>query len=120
MLNLDTHIFLFALTDELTNKEKKLLSQNKWSISAIVLWEIFKLQQLKRIELDIESFEFLSYLSNIHIWPMDLLVFKTLNKLDFKNDPADEIIAATSMAYNVPLVTRDKKILKSKLVPFAH
>ncbi len=39
-------------------------------------------------------------------------------KLDFKSDPADELIAATSIVYQVPLVTRDKKMRRSKLVPF--
>ena len=36
-----------------------------------------------------------------------------------KNDPADEIIAATSVVHRVPLVTRDRRIRRSKLVPLA-
>ena len=36
--------------------------------------------------------------------------------LDFSSDPADELIAAASLAHGVPLVTRDRKIRKSKLV----
>ena len=119
MLNLDTHIFIFALAGELSLKEKRLLSQNKWSVSAIVLWEIFKLRQLKKIELAVKSVEFSTILSSVHIWPIDLQVFRSLHRLDFKNDPADEIIAATSLAFQVPLLTRDKKILSSKIVPFA-
>jgi predicted nucleic acid-binding protein len=35
-------------------------------------------------------------------------------------DPADELIAATSIVHRLPLVTRDKKIRKSKLVPLAR
>ena len=31
----------------------------------------------------------------------------------------DEIIAATSVVHRVPLLTRDKRILKSKVVPMA-
>jgi PIN domain nuclease of toxin-antitoxin system len=119
MLNLDTHILIFALLGDLSLKEKRLLTQNKWSVSAIVLWEIFKLRQLKKIELDTDSLEFSTILANIHIWPIDLQVFRALNRLDFKNDPADEIIAATSLAFQIPLLTRDRKILKSKIVPFA-
>ena len=38
---------------------------------------------------------------------------------NWSDDPADEIIAATSVAHNVPLITRDRKIRKSKLVPIA-
>jgi PIN domain nuclease of toxin-antitoxin system len=39
--------------------------------------------------------------------------------LDFTGDPADELIAATSVVHAVPLLTRDKQIRKSKLVPIA-
>jgi PIN domain nuclease of toxin-antitoxin system len=40
-------------------------------------------------------------------------------QLDFRGDPADEIIAATSLVHNVPLVTRDRVIRSSKVVPLA-
>jgi PIN domain nuclease of toxin-antitoxin system len=39
--------------------------------------------------------------------------------LDFSSDPADEIIAATSVVEKIPLFTRDRRILKSRMVPFA-
>jgi len=52
MLNLDTHVLLYALTDDLSARERVLLSNETWSISAIVLWEIAKLSELGRIELD--------------------------------------------------------------------
>jgi predicted nucleic acid-binding protein len=39
-------------------------------------------------------------------------------RLDFRGDSADEIIAATSVVHNVPLLTRDRQIRRSKLVPF--
>ena len=42
MLNLDTHILIYALTGELRPKERALLADQPWSISAIVLWEITK------------------------------------------------------------------------------
>ena len=54
MLSLDTHILLYALTGDLTKREASLLSGDGWSISAIVLWEISKLSELKRIELDLD------------------------------------------------------------------
>ena len=40
-------------------------------------------------------------------------------RLDFESDPADELIAATSLAYGIPLLTRDRKLLRSKIVPLA-
>lgn len=119
MLNLDTHILIYALSGELTPKEKKLLSAEPWGIAAIVLWELAKLAQLKRIELDLDDKEVLRALSKIHVWPIDLAVCRALNKLDFKGDPADELIAATSLVHRVPLLTRDRQIKRSKRVPLA-
>ena len=55
MLNLDTHILIYALSDQLTKKEKAILSGQPWSISSIVIWEIAKLSQLKRIEIDLDD-----------------------------------------------------------------
>lgn len=117
MLNLDTHILIKALDGTLTKKEKTILSLDDWSISAIVIWEITKLAQLGKIDLDVTSPEFALALSKIHIWPIDLNVCRATLQLDFKGDPADEIIAATSLVHNVPLVTRDRSIKKSKIVP---
>lgn len=119
MLNLDTHILVFALTDQLRPKEKDLLENERWGISAIVLWEIAKLFQLGCIEVDLEDPEVVRTLSRIHVWPIDLPVCQKLRSLDFRGDPADEIIAATSIVHRVPLVTRDSTIRKSKLVPLS-
>src|SRR3990167_1847184 len=118
MLNLDTHILLFALNDQLTSKEKEILSNHQWSISVIVLWEIVKLSQLKRIDIDLSDAQIIRILNKIYQWPLDLDICQTIQKLDFKSDPADEIIAATSLFHRIPLITRDKHILASKVVPF--
>ena len=119
MLNLDTHILVHALQGTLKPRERRLLAQTPWSISAIVLWELAKLSQRKRISIDLFSPSFTLALSRIHIWPVNLKLCQQIMSLDFKSDPADEIIAATSMVFQVPLMTRDEAILKSKLVPFA-
>ncbi len=119
MLNLDTHIVIHALNGDLTGAEKRLLSREPWSISAIVLWEITKLSQLGRIEIDVQSPELSRALSRIQIWPLDLVVCRAIRSLDFRGDPADEIIAATSIVHNVPLVTRDRRILQSRITPLA-
>ena len=119
MLNLDTHILIHALTGNLRPKERALLADEPWSISAIVLWEITKLAQLGRIEMNLDDGEVRRTLSSIHTWPMTLDICRTIPKLDFSGDPADEIIAATSVVHGVPLLTRDRQIRKSKRVPLA-
>lgn len=119
MLNLDTHILIHALQGELHARERQLLSGDQWSISSIVLWEIAKLIQLGRIELDLEDRQVVRVLSRIHRWPIDLAVARASTRLDFRGDPADEIIAATSVVHGVPLVTRDSAIRQSCIVPLA-
>src|SRR5271157_1438019 len=119
MLNLDTHILIHGLLGGLTAKEEGLLARDSWSISAIVLWEIAKLTQLGRIEMDLDSAEFTRALSRIHIWPLDLRVCRETLRLDFESDPAHEMIAATSIVHKVALVTRDRRIRRSRLVPLA-
>ncbi|MBI2999444.1 MAG: type II toxin-antitoxin system VapC family toxin [Deltaproteobacteria bacterium] len=119
MLNLDTHILLYALTGDLTRREASLLSSNAWSISAIVLWEISKLSELGRIELDLDHPELIRTLARIQTWPLTLDVCRAIRSLDFKGDPADGIIGATSIVHRIPLVTRDRRIQRSKRVPLA-
>ena len=119
MLNLDTHVLIFALTDRLKPREKVLLSKERWGISAIVLWEIAKLFELGRIEVDLEDPEVVRAISLVHVWPIDLQLCRQIRRLDFESDPADELIAATSLLYKVPLVTRDAAIRRSRLVPLA-
>ncbi len=119
MLNLDTRVLVHALAGSPTAKEKRLLSANPWSISSIVLWEIAKLAQLGRVEIDLDDAEVVRTLSALHVWPLDLAVARASTRLDFRGDPADELIAATSLVHAVPLLTRDRRILGSKVVPLA-
>lgn len=119
MLNLDTHILVHALGGELTRDETELLSADVWSISAIVLWELSKLIQLGRIDLDLDDAQVVRTLTRIHTWPLSLEVCRAIHDLDFRSDPTDELIAATSVVHGVPLVTRDERIRSSKLVPLA-
>jgi PIN domain nuclease of toxin-antitoxin system len=59
-------------------------------------------------------------LARLHVWPLTLAICRAIPTLDFESDPADEIIGATSIVERVPLVTRDRRIRKSRLVPFAR
>ena len=119
MISLDTHILIFAVMGELRPAEQELLRANRWSISAIVLWELAKLIQLGRLDMDLDDRTVVQVLSRIHRWPIDLSVARASTHLDFKSDPADEIIAATSLVHDIPLLTRDNTIRQSKMIPLA-
>jgi PIN domain nuclease of toxin-antitoxin system len=110
MLNLDTHILLFALDGTLKSSEQALLASEPWGVSAIVLWELAKLAQLQRIALDTSSPEFAKLFTRIHVWPLDIAICQKSTELDFTTDPAGEIIAATSIVHRVPLVTKHNDI----------
>ena len=119
MLNLDTHILIFAVSGSLRRAEQRLLASNSWSVSSIVLWELAKFAQLGRVSLDLDDREVVRVLSRVHVWPIDLAVAQASTRLDFRGDPADEIIAATSVVHDVPLLTRDRVMRRSKTVPLA-
>ncbi len=119
MLNLDTHILVHALGGRLTEEEHRVLAGEVWGISDIVLWEIETLYRRGRIGFGMDHAPLIEALRRIEVWPITPEVCRCLCRLDFQSDPADEIIAATSLAHGVPLVTRDSRIRSSQLVPLA-
>src|SRR5262249_26516588 len=119
MVNLDTHILIYALQGNVTQRERHVLSSNSWSIAAIVFWELSKLVQLGRNQIDLEAGDVARLLSKRHSLPLYVAVSMQSTRLDFAADPADELIAATSIIHQIPLLTRDRRILKSKMVPLA-
>jgi|SRR6516225_10358348 PIN domain nuclease of toxin-antitoxin system len=118
MLNLDTHILIFSLAGDLTNRERSLVEKEDLAISDIVLWELAKLVQLGRLTMDLDSLAFRRSLRHLTIIPISIQIARRSTQLDFSSDPADEIIAATSAVERIPLLTRDRNILRSRMVPF--
>lgn len=119
MVNLDTHIVVHALAGTLQPAERAALEGRAWGISAIVLWELAKLVQLGRLSLDMDDPTFLRFVASVRVWPIDTAVALQSTRLDLRSDPADELIAATSIVHGVPLLTRDARLLASKIVPLA-
>jgi len=119
MINLDTHVLIHALAGSVTARERQLLQADEWAVSAIVLWELAKLVQLGRVQLALDDVDTQRALAAVTVLPITLAIARSSTQLDFLSDPADELIAATSVVHQVPLLTRDKVIRRSKLVPFA-
>jgi PIN domain nuclease of toxin-antitoxin system len=118
MLNLDTHMLAFLLSGELHEVEHELVLHEELAISDIVLWEMAKLRQLGRLDIDLDSREFRRCLADLTVFPIRYEIALQSTRLDFRSDPADEIIAATSIVEGIPLLTRDARILNSRMVPF--
>jgi len=119
LINLDTQIVIHFLDGRLKDSERSLVEQNDLGVCCIVLWEIAKLAQRGRILRDPLDPAMGRFLERCMIWPIDLAIAVQSTSLDFRSDPADEIIAATSIVHRAPLLTRDAKIRASKLVPLA-
>lgn len=119
MLNLDTHILILFLDEALTDRERGAIVSEGAAISDIVLWELAKLRQKGRANIDLESALFRSFLRNLTVYPITPEIAIRSTQLDFSADPADEIIAATSVVEKIPLLTRDRRIRRSRMVPLA-
>ena len=117
MINVDTHILIDYLNGNIRGREESLLEDSDWAISAAALWEIWGLWRRKRIDVDLWDPKVNQVLSELLVWPVDREVAEAVLKLDFTSDPADEMIAATSIVHEVPLLTRDRVIRASKVVP---
>jgi PIN domain nuclease of toxin-antitoxin system len=119
MLNLDTHIVVALFRGDLSAAEYECAVRESWAISDIVLWELSKLTQKGRLQINPESPRFRGWIRSLTILPITFEIAWATTRLDFSSDLADEIIAATSIVEKIPLLTRDHRIRNSRLVPLA-
>lgn len=119
LIALDTNILLVALQGKPRRDELRLLEHEALAISDAVLWEIGLLERARRIKPVLDTPAFDRMLGRTAVYPVDVRVARALRRLDFRSDPADEIIAATSVVFDIPLLTRDARILRSNVVPLA-
>lgn len=127
MIVVDTHIIIWnALKPEmLSGKAEKAISAANNSdgiiFCEISLWEIAMLMHKKRLSIDIEYTEFIQLIleSNKYVFrgiTPEIAWLSTGLFSDNNKDPADRIIAATSIIENANLVTADKELRQSKKV----
>ena len=123
---LDTHAWIWWLTgdprlDKMTIDALDALPTNdRPFLSDVSLFEIAILVGLKRLVLPIPFEEWLDAAAHprtVRSVPIVPDVAKSVAKLagTFR-DPADRVIVATSQTINAPLLTRDKLIIRSRLV----
>lgn len=121
MILLDTHSWVWWVNDpdQLSSKTLRYLDSLPPSaifISIISCWEVAKLVEKKRLHLSeslAEWFEKAIEQSGITVIELERMILMDACALPgvFHNDPADQLIVATSRSKQIPLLTADNKIL---------
>lgn len=123
MIVADTHalVWWFLSPQELSRSARRTLDENQIGVAAISCYEIVRLVERKRIDLDQETGSWLRsifLLPQLQFLPLTMEVAALAGSLpDTLRDPLDRLIVATAFVHHAPLVTKDGKIAASNLVP---
>ena len=124
---LDTHAWVGWMLDSsgLTATERAALdglaADQRPYLSAISLWEVAMLVELKRLALEIPLADWLSIAAHprtVRVVPLTpaIAAGTALLPSSFHRDPADRLIVATCRELEAPLLTHDRLIMRSRLV----
>ena len=125
---LDTHILIYWLEakQRLSVRQKEVLGEagpeNPLWVSDITLWEIAALYNLKRLSLHLPLRDWLEaatappLIQRVGISPAIAAAVANLPS-SFPRDPADRIIVASARLLGATVLTHDKRIIQSALVP---
>ena len=127
MILLDTCAIIWDALEpkKITTKAKKAIDnadkQNALLIADISIWEISMLVKKGRIEIDTTPAHFINlYLQSRNIAVKSITPEISELSVNFgdeiNNDPADRLIAATSIIHNARLVTADNNLISCELV----
>ncbi len=127
MITLDTHVILWdALLPELLSEKareaiEKANQTDGLFFCSISLWEIAMLIRKKRIEVNVHYRELVRLLLSCNKYVFqeitpDIAELSTTLPDTINSDPADRIIAASSLTTKTPLVTADENLRKSDIV----
>jgi len=119
MIVLDTHIWFYYINDgpeKLPAEARKAIRDNDvLGVSIISCWEIAMLVAKNRLRFSIDVQDWITQalkykgIKLIELTP-EIAVLATRLPGDFHKDPADRIIAASSLKIGAPLITLDKRI----------
>ncbi|MDZ7923230.1 MAG: type II toxin-antitoxin system VapC family toxin [Marinagarivorans sp.] len=127
MILMDTCAIIWDALDDkqLTPQARKAIQKaddhNALIISDISIWEISMLIKKQRIKLETTAAHFINLflqsrnISVVNISP-EIAELSVNFGADINSDPADRIIAATSIIHNAQLITADINLIKSKLI----
>lgn len=125
MILLDTCAIIWdALSpNQLTSNATQAINNVEYElvICDISIWEISMLIKRNRLSIDIPAAEFIKtaiQARNLRVQEITPAIAELSVNLDpeVNNDPADRLIAATSISLNAPVVTADKNLRNTSLV----
>ena len=118
MIVLDTHTWLWWVSkpSELSRTARlRIGAESRLGVSAISCLKVATLVAKRRISLDRDTLEWLEAalaMPKMELIPLTPPVAVKATQLgnDFPGDPADRVIAATSILESAPLITKDSRI----------
>lgn len=116
MILLDTHVWIWWLSAPSMLSKAAATALRKAGaigVSAVSCWELTLLIKRGRLTLDRPALEWITAGlsdSRVSLLPLSPAVAVTAMDLDLHGDPGDRLIAATALAFNCALVTRDEKL----------
>ena len=124
---LDTHAWIWwiegdrRLQRRLRDTLDRLPSDARPYLSAISLWEVAMLVERGRVVFSVSLSEWLSAAAHprsVRIVPIspEIAAQTAILPATFHRDPADRLIVASCRVLRLPLLTRDARILRSRLV----
>ena len=127
MIVVDTHVIIWdALKPGQIGKKAKNAINNANKADGILfcdisLWEIAMLISRSKLTVDTSYQEFIKLVMNSNNYHLQNITPEIAEKStslpdEVSKDPADRIIAATSIIKKVPLVTADKNLIKAKSI----
>ena len=125
MIVLDTCAIIWDALDasKLTAKAEKAIAQNTGEliICDISIWEIAMLIKRKRLVIDLDTSAFINLLlhsRNFRIQEItpEIAELSVNFSSEVNNDPADQLIAATSILLSAPIVTADQNLRKATVI----
>ena len=120
MIVLDTHIWVWWVTGDAQLSAFDLDSIRRSTagvaISAISVWEVAKKAAAGKLVLDRSLDDWMGLAlsaTGLHVLPLSVEVLMQSARLpgEIHRDPADQIIAATCMVRELPLLTRDRRLI---------
>ena len=127
MILLDTHVVVWLASGDprLSTTAQTAIEEARGSVrglavSGFTLFELSQLFHKKQFQLTVNPEAFLSEVERRFIvLPITARIALQAFELpaSYPKDPADRIIGATSLVEDIPLVTADREIRKSRAVP---